>query len=129
MIRTRARAPETTEGDKVKVVVTDTYTVVCLCDGKVPQAKPWVFTDTHELDPCENSEPLEIGRAYDDKAGFSYFRGFIGEARLWMTNIDENDACKDIGDRGAKLAAHWTFREGQGLVVSDAKERTTGGSS
>ena len=56
----------------------------------------------------------------------SYFRGFIGEARLWITDIDENEAGKDIGGRGANLGAHWTFGEAQGLVVSDAKGESHG---
>ena len=70
VIRARVRATESTDEkkSKFKVVVTDTYTVVCWWNGKDPEEKPWVFTDTRELDPCENSEPLEIGRAYDDKA-------------------------------------------------------------
>ncbi|BAZ24842.1 hypothetical protein NIES4073_57420 [Kalymmatonema gypsitolerans NIES-4073] len=63
-----------------------------------------------------NSQPLEIG-----KVGKSYFKGSIGEVRLWNRALPQGEINQNIVGAEEGLLAWWRIEENEGNIAYDSK--------
>jgi Concanavalin A-like lectin/glucanases superfamily len=74
-----------------------------------------------EVTPGTTDQPLEIGKAYRDGGSPTFFKGIIGEIRLWNTARSASDLGKAIKGSERGLAAWWRFEENAGNTAFDSK--------
>lgn len=74
-----------------------------------------------EVTPGITDQPLELGKAYRDGGAPSFFKGILGEVRLWSVARSPGDLGKAVKGSERGLSAWWCFEENAGNTAFDSK--------
>ncbi len=125
---TRAQGTDTKENKVKKVIggqeqeVTESVTVSqwqeirFFINGQLAGTKRY-----EEVTPGTTDQPLEIGKAYRDGGSPVFFKGIIGEVRIWNSARSASDLGKALKGTERGLSAWWRFEENAGNTAFDSQ--------